>query len=1493
MGFYGNITNTSNTTFQFDRIYPNRLTMDANVNNDGIFIGRYVLVEYERKAAYPIVYTKTVGDNLQFYSSPNCEDITRIRFGTGNDQIDENDIVKSYPEGTNETTTDGGEWPIDTDSIKFYYCNGSVTVNEIKYATFVEITKEEEVFGQKSDYILNYAIDENHYYPQDENERRTYKGYDSTVWTKVSETNANGSLITKYVNIADLNSVVPTFDIAADAPTMTPITPHFDADSTNVYYKLHMQQPFGFRVKEAKDRDGKTLLSDIQTVHYIPTYDSNNNISNTTEDTVQANIYFNRAGFDEETSSYKNETNFISLEPSGKSKNYEQNLYSHTPIGDEYEIGDIQEMSIRLSAIGDTISKVWDIIYDNNKGYGADNGTRKRDLDWQYVINDTNGELREPDKGGKTLDISTVAGCINSVHNLMGQIIVNGKTNELTEDKKKYIYYDSNKYWKIVDSYSYSQVNIVGNGIYYVMEDITGAFSRGALWNNNVKEIPTGIKIGTRTTSLAWKELDLGEHLDTLHGQILQFNHIYSDALVNSETRDDNTIVGTLNKLNDIIAKFDELIPGEFVVVDEYGRMHSAAYTTSQPYTSVNYGKSVDGKDTDSYETTEDRWIGIEMNTNYNNPFITITHNFTPVVSTTTISDKNDPEGKDGNNNNTDDDLQLYTPIVDATGHVVGKNIETITLPYGYKTFTTEGLAPLDEENKEIVEDLYTTINNQTDGNNISSSSASTSTSVANNTQDTIAIEPYNKWIQTQLSDDKLVIAHEIHAINTKKDTTDLNDLKDNKIQNKINIPDWDYDEAGHIKKKGDHTYTLPYGYKYITTNGRYNSDNEINTEEFDDSNNASITRPSIVADSTQDTLAINSGNEWIRVDTDATNDILTISHDIHSIEESDIELTNLNESQVDQITVQDTVYDAAGHVTHNQHHTYTLPYGFKTINVQNSDDSISAAPTQTGLKGETADNTQDSLTFEATNKWIKMAAVGENKENKIAFGHKLTGINSKSDTDFGLSSNMSVAQVDANNNQFNIPVFQFDKAGHITEARTHTVTLPDNFASYVVEISDATDKNSTTGKTGAITPDTLTDTLKFVEGNRWINLEADTTNDTITFSHYAKDFSESTGAIDFDSSTNIINNFNIQNITWDRAGHIIASNKVNYILPKSIKTLSIQDTGKDSVNIVTGSTGQLIADNLVDTMTIDNGNRWIRLVANGKTVKLYHDAPNGASGSTNTTNANNNNNKTLSFNSTFEVPQVQYDETGHVFGVNKHTITLPSTSTLQLNDYSKGTSTAAITTNEYINNAFGKLENRLDVLQGNKDVIGSIDNKISIEVAKILDDADPNDIDTLNEIASWIINDSTGAAKMANDISDLKTKVGNVSVEMQITNKINTLNKSDVALDGQYVSAVSETNGIITVIRESLPTLSTGSINGTIKLGNNNEVAVKGLGSAAFTESSTYAKANILDTKTFDYGITKEQKTIADLMNKVAELETELNKLKNQIEPDEGGETI
>lgn len=51
--------------------------------------------------------------------------------------------------------------------------------------------------------------------------------------------------------VAELNSVVPTFDIDADAPTDSPITPHWSGDSNNVYYKLHVQPNWGMRLKKA------------------------------------------------------------------------------------------------------------------------------------------------------------------------------------------------------------------------------------------------------------------------------------------------------------------------------------------------------------------------------------------------------------------------------------------------------------------------------------------------------------------------------------------------------------------------------------------------------------------------------------------------------------------------------------------------------------------------------------------------------------------------------------------------------------------------------------------------------------------------------------------------------------------------------------------------------------------------------------------------------------------------------------------------------------------------------------------------------------------------------------------------------------------------------------------------------------------------------------------------------------------------------------------
>lgn len=60
--------------------------------------------------------------------------------------------------------------------------------------------------------------------------------------------------------------------------------------------------------------------------------------------------------------------------------------------------------------------------------------------------------------------------------------------------------------------------------------------------------------------------------------------------------------------------------------------------------------------------------------------------------------------------------------------------------------------------------------------------------------------------------------------------------------------------------------------------------------------------------------------------------------------------------------------------------------------------------------------------------------------------------------------------------------------------------------------------------------------------------------------------------------------------------------------------------------------------------------------------------------------------------------------------------------------------------------------------------------------------------------------------SQLTND-SDFETKT---NVGSRITTAINNLDKEDTAVAGKYVSAVSETNGIITVTRENLPAVGT-----------------------------------------------------------------------------------
>jgi hypothetical protein len=187
VGFYGSITNTSKTTFSFDIIYTTRSEMDKEVNRDGVFLGRYVLVDYDND---PIKAYYNTRDGL-FYNTA------------------------SFAKGTELVGRDG---PIYQDLAAQQAIDSFYKYNESK-SSFVKI--------YSSPYQESFNTDVAKY----------GRGYDSTVWVKRYDTSTNQY---KYAMIAELNAVVPTFHMVNLEPSASALPPYFDKDTTNIDYYLHM-----------------------------------------------------------------------------------------------------------------------------------------------------------------------------------------------------------------------------------------------------------------------------------------------------------------------------------------------------------------------------------------------------------------------------------------------------------------------------------------------------------------------------------------------------------------------------------------------------------------------------------------------------------------------------------------------------------------------------------------------------------------------------------------------------------------------------------------------------------------------------------------------------------------------------------------------------------------------------------------------------------------------------------------------------------------------------------------------------------------------------------------------------------------------------------------------------------------------------------------------------------------------------------------------------
>ena len=542
MGFYGNIKNTSRTQFSFDRIYANRVEMDNMASLDGIYAGRFVLIEYDTAAtpsSYPAGYLK---DGIVYTAIPNTANGDVHPYQIRPEDSEENTsyyitsgtLIRVTPENNFDKiyyNADGEESTIPLD-VYFFASGNTLTKTVPKYYydsksnSLVEATDEDgnilsqelsfaemKVFNEQgtSSTVNSYTSYDNyiHNYNVDRVQYGVSRGYDSTVWQKVYENSS-----AKYVMVAELNSVVPTFDLAADSPTMTPILPHFDVDSTNVYYKLHMQPQWGFRIKSsdptqqtprltssgeaipssyiAARKDSKEYPSDATTTWVNQIYNFNNGETSDrifikddgngnpdwvkigderdTQAQVPAAIYFNKAGFDPETVSYSFDkeysnwntsdntefkylvTDEITLSPSGQSGH----SYSvHGQKGLRNPAPDIQELAIMLPSIGDSMASIWDLIY-GGRNLNPDAKTRNLDVSWynaKAVSNKAGIRLINTLGPGRydynPKAASTVAGILNSAQDLMGMIITDEQPEDEASANGDYIYYnkETQKYY--------------------------------------------------------------------------------------------------------------------------------------------------------------------------------------------------------------------------------------------------------------------------------------------------------------------------------------------------------------------------------------------------------------------------------------------------------------------------------------------------------------------------------------------------------------------------------------------------------------------------------------------------------------------------------------------------------------------------------------------------------------------------------------------------------------------------------------------------------------------------------------------------------------------------------------------------------------------------------------------------------------------------------------------------------------------------------------
>ena len=469
---------------------------------------------------------------------------------------------------------------------------------------------------------------------------------------------------------------------------------------------------------------------------------------------------------------------------------------------------------------------------------------------------------------------------------------------------------------------------------------------------------------------------------------------------------------------------------------------------------------------------------------------------------------------------------------------------------------------------------------------------------------------------------------------------------------------------------------------------------------------------------------------------------------------------------------------------------------------------------------------------------------------------------------------------------------------GHVVGKNTETVTLPYGYK-YIEVANDGNTPAAPVSMTGTQEADSTQDTLKLTTSNKWVLLDAKE-EDTVKFGHLLKTIAEDkkpTQNLSSEESKTIT--FEVYDDSFDEAGHHNG---------RDTKTLTMPfGYGK-----IKGDDGNTAATATFDELTISANDNWIATTVSKDTVNITHTGPV-------LTSARNESNKTPNFGDTFTIEDWVFDDKGHKSNLSTHSIKIPKGSLndltatsssvltgismidetgvitqtnndvgkLALTGYVQGNDKTDIGSGDTINSAFAKLQNQITYEENRINTILTGENDLT------------GTLDTFIELQSYINEHGQEAADMAKTIEDeiARAKEAEETNQQAISNeairadlaekalgtRIDNLDYEKTRVNNYYISSIKQTDGLIEVGTTLLPirTVTSGTTNGTI-LVNGSAINVGGLKSAAYTDSSDYARANVLDTE-FTYG--DDKKTIQDLMNIVKTQADTIAELTERIE--------